>query len=149
MKLIHSLLKLAPALLIASLATPVLAQGNLANPAALIEHAPATYKAKFETSKGAFVIQVNRDWAPVGADRFYNLVKNGFFDNVRFFRVVPNFMVQFGINGDPAIQRNWRTAAIAMLAVRVTLGFIYWGGGSRRFIYAPDKLKVKVKKRRL
>ena len=112
MKLIPSLLKLAPALLIAALATPVLAQGNLANPAALTEQAPATYKAKFETSKGAFVIQVNRDWAPVGADRFYNLVKNGFFDNVRFFRVVTGFMVQFGINGDPAIQRNWRTAGM-------------------------------------
>jgi peptidyl-prolyl cis-trans isomerase A (cyclophilin A) len=53
---------------------------------------------------------VHRDWAPKGADRFYNLVKNGFFDDTRFFRVVPNFMVQFGLNGDPAIQSVWRTA---------------------------------------
>lgn len=86
--------------------------GNLANPAALAEKAPATYKAKFDTSKGVFVIQVNRDWAPNGADRFYNLVKNGFFDNTRFFRVVPNFMVQFGINGDPKISAQWRPARI-------------------------------------
>jgi peptidyl-prolyl cis-trans isomerase A (cyclophilin A) len=58
------------------------------------------------------VVQVHRDWAPKGADRFYNLVKNGFFDNTRFFRVVPNFMVQFGIHGTPAIQAAWRDANI-------------------------------------
>jgi peptidyl-prolyl cis-trans isomerase A (cyclophilin A) len=86
--------------------------GNLANPAALTEKAPATFKAKFDTSKGVFVIQVNRDWAPNGADRFYNLVKNGFFDDTRFFRVVPNFMVQFGINGDPKVSSVWRPARI-------------------------------------
>ena len=61
------------------------------------------FKAKFDTSKGPFVIEVHRDWAPLGADRFYNLVKNGFFDGVRFFRVIPNFMAQFGINGNPAV----------------------------------------------
>ena len=65
------------------------------------ETAPATYKARFETSKGAFVVDVTRDWAPNGADRFYNLVKNGFYDGVRFFRVIDGFMAQFGINGDP------------------------------------------------
>ena len=86
--------------------------GNLANPAALTEKAPATYKARFDTSKGVFVLQVNRDWAPNGADRFYNLVKSGFFDNTRFFRVVPNFMVQFGINGDPKVSAPWRSARI-------------------------------------
>ena len=67
------------------------------------EPAPASYKVKFDTSKGAFVVQVTRAWAPQGADRFYNLVKSGFFDNVRFFRVISGFMVQFGINGDPAV----------------------------------------------
>jgi peptidyl-prolyl cis-trans isomerase A (cyclophilin A) len=93
--------------------TPVPAQpGKLANPAALTEQAPATYKARFDTSKGIFVIQVHRAWAPKGADRFYNLVKNGFYDDVRFFRVISGFMVQFGINGDPAVQANWRTARI-------------------------------------
>jgi peptidyl-prolyl cis-trans isomerase A (cyclophilin A) len=86
--------------------------GNLANPAALAEKAPATYKARFDTSKGAFVIEVHRDWAPNGADRFYNLVKNGFYDNARFFRVMSDFMAQFGINGDPKISASWRVARI-------------------------------------
>ena len=120
MKTFKSLLKLVPVLALAAFATPVLAQGNLSNPAALREAAPATYKAKFETSKGVFVIQVNRDWAPIGADRFYNLVKNGFFDNARFFRVIRSFMVQFGIHGDPAIQRGWKAAAIKDDPVRAS-----------------------------
>ena len=93
-------------------APAALAQANLSNPAALTEKAPATYKAKFDTSKGVFVVEVRRDWAPNAADRFYNLVKNGFFDNTRFFRVVPNFMVQFGINGDPKVSGVWRPARI-------------------------------------
>ncbi len=120
MKTFTSLLKLAPALLVAALATPVFAQGNLANPAALKETAPEVYKARFETSKGVFVIEARREWAPAGADRFYNLVKNGFFDNARFFRVVTGFMVQFGINGDPAIQKSWRTAGIKDDPVRAS-----------------------------
>jgi cyclophilin family peptidyl-prolyl cis-trans isomerase len=86
------------------------ATGSLKNPASLTEKAPDTYKANFDTSAGAFVVEVHRAWAPLGADRFYNLVKNGFFDNTRFFRVVPNFMVQFGLNGDPTVQSVWRTA---------------------------------------
>ena len=85
---------------------------KLRSPAALNEQAPAVFKANFDTSKGTFVVEVHRDWAPVGADRFYNLVKNGFYDGTRFFRVVPNFMVQWGINGDPDIQRNWANANI-------------------------------------
>lgn len=86
--------------------------GNLSDPAALNAKAPAVYNAKFDTSKGAFVVEVHRDWAPRGADRFYNLVKNGFFDNARFFRVIEGFMVQFGINGDPNIASVWRNADI-------------------------------------
>jgi peptidyl-prolyl cis-trans isomerase A (cyclophilin A) len=124
MKTFTSLLKhariLLPVLALAAFATPVLAQGNLANPAALRETAPASYKAKFETSKGVFVIQVSREWAPIGADRFYNLVKNGFFDNARFFRVVRSFMVQFGIHGEPAIQKNWKTAGMKDDPVRAS-----------------------------
>ena len=84
----------------------------LKNPASLKEEAPASYKASFDTSAGKFVITVHRDWAPKGADRFYNLVKNGFVDDARFFRVVPNFVVQFGINGDPAVQGKWQSANI-------------------------------------
>ncbi|RDV01122.1 peptidylprolyl isomerase [Undibacter mobilis] len=105
-------LLLSVALLTAGL-SPALAQNaKLANPAALTEQAPATYKAKFDTSKGSFVIQVTRAWAPTGADRFYNLVKNGYFDDGRFFRVIPGFMVQFGLNADPALNAKWRVARI-------------------------------------
>jgi peptidyl-prolyl cis-trans isomerase A (cyclophilin A) len=103
---------LVSAMLFAALAPSAFAQSNLANPSALRETAPATFKARFETSKGAFVVDVNRDWAPNGADRFYNLVKNGFYDGVRFFRVLEDFMAQFGINGDPKISAAWREARI-------------------------------------
>jgi peptidyl-prolyl cis-trans isomerase A (cyclophilin A) len=103
----------AAALLAFTSATPALSQNqNLANPAALTEQAPPTYNARFDTSKGSFTVEVHRDWAPNGADRFYNLVKNGFFDNARFFRVLSGFMVQFGINGDPKISAVWREARI-------------------------------------
>ena len=87
-------------------------RSKLRNPPALTEQAPATFKANFDTSKGTFVIEVHRDWAPQGADRFYNLVKNGFYDDVRFFRVIPGFMAQFGIHGDPAVAAAWRPAQI-------------------------------------
>jgi peptidyl-prolyl cis-trans isomerase A (cyclophilin A) len=86
--------------------------GNLSDPASLNEKAPAVYKAKFDTSKGPFVVEVHRDWAPNGADRFYNLVKNGFYNDTRFFRVVPGFMVQYGISGDPNVAAAWRDANI-------------------------------------
>ncbi len=85
---------------------------KLMNPAQLNETAPAKFQAKFDTSKGEFTIEVTRAWSPNGADRFYNLVKSGFYDNCRFFRVVENFMVQFGINGDPKISSVWRRANI-------------------------------------
>lgn len=88
------------------------AKARLRTPAKLKDVAPETYKARFETSAGPFVVEVHREWAPRGADRFYNLVKYGFFDGARFFRVVPNFMVQFGLNGDPSIQSAWRAANI-------------------------------------
>ena len=94
-------------------ALPAAAQTALENPAGLREQAPATFKARFDTTKGAFVIEVTRAWAPKGADRFYNLVKNGFYDGVRFFRVLDGFMAQFGINGDPGIMARWRTAQIS------------------------------------
>jgi len=70
--------------------------------------APDTYKVRFDTSKGPFVVEVHRDWAPNGADRFYELVTSGFYDEGRFFRVVPGFMVQWGISRDPKIAAEWR-----------------------------------------
>ena len=72
------------------------------------ERAPHVFKVRFETTKGLFTIQVHRDWAPRGVDRFYNLVRTGFFDGSRFFRVRPGFIAQFGIPGDPKIAAVWR-----------------------------------------
>merc|ERR1712216_1051258 len=79
--------------------------------------APPVFNAELGTSNpaGKITIQVHRSWAPKGADRFYQLVKSGFFNNARVFRVVPNFVVQFGINGDPAIQQQYRGAAANLL----------------------------------
>lgn len=85
---------------------------SLLNPASLNEKAPDNYKVKFTTTRGDFVIEVTRAWAPIGADRFYNLAKNGFFSDVEFFRVVPDFVVQFGINGNPKIAAAWSNANI-------------------------------------
>ncbi len=92
----------------------------LMNPAAATETAPEKFKAKFETSKGDFVVEVYRDWAPQGADRFYNLVKIGFFNDVRFFRVLSGFVAQFGINGDPEVMKAWREAKISDDPVKET-----------------------------
>ncbi len=85
---------------------------KLMRPDSLKEKAPAEFKVRFETTKGDFVVQVHRDWSPNGVDRLYNLVKNGYYDQVKFFRVVPNFVVQFGIHGDPSIARVWSEANI-------------------------------------
>lgn len=121
------------------------AQGSgsaaLKNPAGLKETAPAAYKVKFETSIGNIVVEVHRDWAPNGADRFFNLVKNGYYDDVRFFRVISNFMVQFGINGDPALNTAWRNARIPPDPVKESnkRGYItYAMGGS------PDTRTTQV-----
>jgi peptidyl-prolyl cis-trans isomerase A (cyclophilin A) len=85
---------------------------KLRDPAALTEQAPAKYSVNLDTSKGPVVIEVHRDWAPVGADRFYNLVKNGYYDNTRFYRVIEGFMAQIGIQGTPAIDAPWINARI-------------------------------------
>ena len=76
------------------------------------EKAPKTFQAKFETTAGDFVIEVHRDWAANGADRFHELVSEGLFDECKFFRVVKGFMVQFGIHGDPKVSAKWRKARI-------------------------------------
>ena len=91
---------------------PPSARRTSANPAALSEQAPATYKARSTPARASSCSRCSRDWAPNGADRFYNLVKNGFYDNARFFRVISGFMVQFGINGDPELSAQWREARI-------------------------------------
>jgi peptidyl-prolyl cis-trans isomerase A (cyclophilin A) len=99
--------------LAAALAAPSVAAAqapSLKNPASLNEKAPETYKVRLDTSAGPVVIQVTRAWAPLGADRFYNLTKNGFYDGARFFRVLSGFMAQVGMNGDPAIQKIWGRA---------------------------------------
>jgi peptidyl-prolyl cis-trans isomerase A (cyclophilin A) len=78
----------------------------------MTQQAPAEYRARFETSAGDFVIEVHRDWSPNGADRFHNLVSSGYYDGVRFFRVISGFMAQFGIHGDPQVSAKWRGARI-------------------------------------
>jgi peptidyl-prolyl cis-trans isomerase A (cyclophilin A) len=85
---------------------------SLDRPDSLNEKAPEIFKAKFSTSKGDIIIEVHRDWAPHGADRFFNLVKQGFYDETRFFRVIKNFMAQIGISGNPALNTVWREARI-------------------------------------
>ncbi|MDR3727171.1 MAG: peptidylprolyl isomerase [Terracidiphilus sp.] len=88
------------------------AHPSLLNPASLNAKAPAVYKAQFTTNIGSFVVEVHRDWAPLGADRFYNLVRNGYFTNAAFFRVVRGFIVQFGLSANPAVNKVWHTATI-------------------------------------
>jgi peptidyl-prolyl cis-trans isomerase A (cyclophilin A) len=83
-----------------------------ADPSKLAEKAPDTFKAQFDTTKGKFTVEVTRALAPNGADRFYNLVRSGYFKDIAFFRVIPGFMCQFGIHGDPAISAKWRDANI-------------------------------------
>jgi peptidyl-prolyl cis-trans isomerase A (cyclophilin A) len=84
----------------------------LLRPALLKEKAPETFQVKFTTTRGDFVVTVTRAWAPIGADRFYNLAKHHFFDNASFFRVVPGFIVQFGISAYPPVAAAWAEANI-------------------------------------
>jgi peptidyl-prolyl cis-trans isomerase A (cyclophilin A) len=85
---------------------------KLLKPALLNEKAPDKFQVKFDTSKGEFIIEVMRVWSPNGADRFYNLVKNGYYNDCRFFRVIENFMAQFGISGNPKLNAVWQNAVI-------------------------------------
>ena len=120
MRFTNSVLAVASALfLVSSLSaqTPAPAQPKpaasefdraLLKPAHLKEKAPDTFQVKFETTRGDFTMDVTRAWAPNGADRFYNLVRNHFYDNMVIFRVVPNFVVQFGISSYPPVNAAWR-----------------------------------------
>lgn len=115
-----------------------------------LEQAPAEFRAKFETSKGEFVIQVTRVWAPRGADRFYELVSSGFYDNQRFFRVRPTFVVQWGIHGNPKISQLWANMRILddpakQPNKRGTVAFAMAGPASRTtqvFINMADNSKT-------
>ncbi len=89
------------------------ASPGFSDPAKLTDKAPETFKAQFETTKGKFTIEVTRSLSPNGADRFYNLVRSGYFKDLAFFRVVPGFMCQFGIHGDPSVSAKWRDANIS------------------------------------
>lgn len=101
----------APAAAPAATAVPAAASNPaLLAPEKATEQAPASFKVRLETTQGPAVIEVTRAWAPLGADRFYNLVKLGYYDEVAFFRVLPGFMAQVGIHGDPAVNTKWRGA---------------------------------------
>jgi len=93
---------------------------DLTDPAQLTAKAPATFKVRFETTKGGFTVEATRALAPNGADRFYNLVRAGYFKDLAFFRVIPGFMCQFGIHGDPKVAAAWRTAQIPDDPVRAS-----------------------------
>ena len=80
---------------------------KLKDPVLVTRRSPEVWKARFETTQGVFIVQVARPWAPLGADRFYSLVRGGFYDGCRVFRVLPGFVVQWGINPDPAVSMVW------------------------------------------
>jgi cyclophilin family peptidyl-prolyl cis-trans isomerase len=101
------------------------------------ERAPDTVRVRVETTKGPFVLEAYRAWAPHGVDRLYALVRSGYFDDSRFFRALPNYIVQFGIAGDPAVARAWRESAIpddppTVSNSRGTFGFSMRGPNDRR-----------------
>ena len=92
------------------------------NADSLAKHAPDSFKVAFETGKGRIVVQAIRAWAPLGVDRFYYLVSHGYYDRVKFFRVLPDFMAQFGIHGDPAVNSAWEDRTIPDDSVRQSNG---------------------------
>jgi peptidyl-prolyl cis-trans isomerase A (cyclophilin A) len=122
----------------------------LLSPAALKAQAPETFDVKFATTKGDFVMRVTRAWAPRGADRFYNLVKNGFYDGCAFFRIVPGFVVQFGLSAYPAVSSKWAAAPIPDDPVKASnkRGFVSYamaGAGTRTtqiFINLADNVRL-------
>lgn len=110
--------------------------GNLMSPGTLNAQAPEAYKVKFTTPKGDILIQVTRAWSPLGADRFFNLVRAGFFNDAYFFRIVPGFVTQFGIHSNPQISKVWRAANLPDDPVREsnkrgTLSFATAGPNTR------------------
>lgn len=123
---------------------PALSEGPVPLPSPLLDptspemtaEAPALFKVLFETTAGDIVVEVERGLAPLGADRFHNLARAGYFDGVRFFRVVPGFVVQFGLSGDPEVSAAWRNARleddpVVGANVRGTLSYAMAGPGTR------------------
>jgi peptidyl-prolyl cis-trans isomerase A (cyclophilin A) len=84
----------------------------LLDPTLAAQQAPADFDVRFETTKGAFVVSIHRNWSPHGADRLFNLVQIGWFDDEAFFRAIDGFMVQFGLHGNPEVNNAWREANI-------------------------------------
>lgn len=108
----------------------------LLDPSLFNETAPETFVARFVTTRGTFRVEVERVNAPLGADRFFNLVRNGYYDEVRFFRVISGFVAQFGVNGDPAVNTVWQPQRIdddpvVLSNVRGTLTFATGGPNTR------------------
>jgi cyclophilin family peptidyl-prolyl cis-trans isomerase len=132
----------------ARLATILLALAPAARLAA--EEAPAQFSVRLDTSKGPVVLEVHRDWAPRGADRFYELVRSGYYDDARFFRVIAGRWAQFGINGSPEVSARWRERTIPddppkESNVRGTVAFAFGVGGGRTtqvFINLGDNARL-------
>ena len=95
-------------------------QGPLFDPASpeMVKRSPDTYRAKFETTAGDFVVEVTRAWAPRASDRFYNLVRNGYYDGNAIFRVEPGFVTQWGMHGDPGLNAIWANSGFLDEPVR-------------------------------
>jgi hypothetical protein len=98
----------------------------LLKPALLTAKAPDTYQVKFVTTKGEFTVDVTRAWSPLGADRFYNLVKHHYFDNARFFRVLPNFVVQFGLSAYPPVSAAWERPRLRTTRTTRRIALEHW-----------------------
>jgi peptidyl-prolyl cis-trans isomerase A (cyclophilin A) len=136
-----------------SLTAPILglvACGGSKPPATVATPVPDSYRVRFETSRGRFVVEVTKAWAPEGAERFYRLVEKKFYDDARFFRVVRNFVVQFGINGDPAVEARWRNMTMRDDPVkasnkRATVAFAMSGPNTRTtqvFVNLADNTRL-------
>jgi peptidyl-prolyl cis-trans isomerase A (cyclophilin A) len=126
----------AAALLAAGCSSKTEPEKSMSAPSSKVETAPEKFSVNFDTSKGAFTVEVTKALSPFGADRFYNLVKSGYFDGARFFRMLPGFIVQFGIAGDPSISSLFRHSTIPDDPVKTpnregTITFATAGPGTR------------------
>lgn len=127
----------AASLLSAGLCAQAAVPPGLLSPEKASAKAPPRFTVRFATTQGTILVRVHRDWAPLGADRFFNLVKAGFYNDAAFFRVLPGFVAQFGINGSPEVSAKWKEAVIkddppsGHTNARGTLTFATAGPGTR------------------